>query len=88
MNYVTEEVCDRYIRDAVLAAFALIRSHAARLECDESVPKGMHQMITEAAEIVVEIVISSALDGLDESGDKFITEIKLATAEMMKEEND
>jgi len=88
MNYVTEEVCDRYIRDAVLAAFALIRSHATKMECDASIPKGMHQMVTQAAEIVVEIVISSALDGLDESGDEFIKEIKLATAEMMKEEND
>ena len=86
MNYVSEELSDRYIRDAVLAAFALIRSQAGRLECDESVPKGMRQMITEAAEIVVEIVISSAIDGLEESGDDFINEIKLATAEMMKEE--
>ena len=86
MKYVTEELSDRYIRDAVLAAFALIRSQAARLECDPSVPKGVHKMITDTAEMVVEIVISSAIDGLEESGDEFIKEIKLATAEMMEEE--
>jgi len=88
MNYVSEELSDRYIRDAVLAAFALIRSQAAKLECDSSVPKQMHKMITEVGEAFVEIVISSALDGLEESGDKFIKEIKAATAEMMEEEND
>jgi hypothetical protein len=88
MRYVTEEVCDRYIRDAVLAAFALIRAQAEIMECDASVPKVMHKMITDAAEIVVEEVISSAIDALEESGDDFIKQIKLATAEMMEEEND
>jgi len=88
MRYVTEEVCDRYIRDAVLAAFALIRAQAEILECDESVPKGMHKMITDAASLVVEEVISSAIYVLEESGDDFIKQIKAATAEMMEEEND
>ena len=88
MRYVTEEVCDRYIRDAVLAAFALIRAQAEIMECDASVPKVMHKMITDAAEIVVEEVISSAIDALEESGDDFIKQIKAPTAEMMEEEND
>jgi len=88
MRYVTEEVCDRYIRDAVLAAFALIRTQAEIMECDSSVPKVMHKMITDAAEMVVEEVISSAIDVLEESGDDFIKQIKAATAEMMEEDND
>jgi len=88
MKYVTEELSDRYIRDAVLAAFALIRTQAEIMECDASVPKAMHQMITDAAEIVVEIVISSAIDVLEKSGDDFIEHIKAATAEMMGGEND
>jgi deoxyribose-phosphate aldolase len=88
MNYVSEELSDRYIRDAVLAAFALIRTQAEIMECDESIPKGMHKMITDAAEMVVEEVISSAIDVLEKSGDDFIKQIKAATAEMMEEEND
>ena len=88
MNYVSEELSDRYIRDAVLAAFALIRTQAEIMECDASVPKVMHKMITDAAEIVVEEVISSAIYVLEESGDAFIKQIKAATAEMMEEEND
>jgi len=88
MNYVSEELSDRYIRDAVLAAFALIRAQAEIMECDASVPKAMHKMITDTAEMVVEEVISSAIYVLEESGDDFIKQIKLATAEMMEEEND
>jgi len=88
MNYVSEELSDRYSRDAVLAAFALIRTQAEIMECDASVPKAMHKMITDAAEMVVEEVISSAIDVLEESGDDFIKQIKAATAEMMEEEND
>ena len=88
MNYVSEELSDRYIRDAVLAAFALIRAQAEIMECDESVPKVMHKMMTDAAEMVVEEVISSAIDVLEKSGDDFIKQIKAATAEMMEEEND
>jgi hypothetical protein len=86
MKYVTEELSDRYIRDAVLAAFALIREHAGQMECDPSVPKAVHKMITDAAEVVVEIVISSAIANLEPVGDEFVEQIKLATAEMMKEE--
>ena len=86
MKYVTEELSDRYIWDAVLASFALIRDHAGQMECDPSVPKEVHQMITDAAEVVVEIVIASAIANLEPLADEFIEQIKLSTAEMMKEE--
>lgn len=85
MKYVTEELSDRYIRDAVLAGLSLIKDHAGRLTCDPKVPEDIRQAMVESANAVVDEVINGSLDWLEINGDEFIEKIKLATAEMMKE---
>jgi len=85
MKYVTEELSDRYIRDAVLAGFSLIKSHASNLTCDPKVPEDIRKALVESANVIVDEIIDGSLDWLEVHGDEFIEKIKVSTAEMMKE---
>ena len=86
MKYVTEELSDLYIRDAVLSAFLLIKDHAGRLTCDPKIPEDIRQAMVESANAVVDEIINASLDWREINGDEFIDKIKMATAHMMKEE--
>lgn len=87
MRYITEELSDRYIRDAVLAGISLVKSHAANLTCDHEVPEDVRRAMVESANVVVDEIIDGSLDWLEIHGDDFIEQIKTATAEMMEEKS-